>query len=1040
MSITNENQLNANSITQLLLLNLGSRNACLRALVAHPNDLNAAANWIIEHQSDANINTNPFAAVSQPTSTVPAPTTTTTTITTTTTNTNASSSNSSMAASSVDQPSQHKMVQSVMNLGYTRDDALRAYRNVSGIDRGDTAKLVEYLVNNPAKSSYSSKYNPSYYPYSSSTKKKAKRPVINIDEIEVEQEEICDFSECECLQHIAIVLGEYKAFIVRMSNEQEHDAVDEQNGFYAHFLKAICGEDGDEDDGDGDGDDDEEEDERYTLSDVMSDFVHILMVHDRRYGEFQRIYKYMMSDDGLKGPIEDEAGTVDVVVRSASSHSFDDESRKQKYFGFRSVNEILIQQLCDSMYSYLVRGYATASRLDPVQWDAMETELGIKQKVDSSNNDNQRKARDKVLSSFVESVHFVDALKVLDSQKSAQRGSWRSDRKFWSGFDVEALETRIDPKELKAKKAAAKRKEKAVHSMNGGDEEKEDSKMEDEKENESGSAVTTSTMTQKKDFKYGVRFNYWPQEVQDVDAVVITEDEARYKSLKEELTENTVCRLSAFEYELLAQKAAIYSETEHCSESVEAGVNQFGIPLLAKMTMDHLMAVLLYTNHPKMKKALCLSMLRLDGESESSLKCRHSHFYHFGKSLRESVSAFGVEAHKSESKLFYHGMPRHDVLRRDDAIDSLFILVPFSTTSSLEMCHRDCVEDNGLMLAMKGFVSKYFDCSWISDSHHEAERLFFGGERALTINQCIDSRFGFDHHRIMSALRALRTVFTMEMDGDRHPLDLSDAVKETVRRLIVRRLHRQNGDDEESKEKEMEPNSMIDVESKDNALSLVVPDDVEKELASFWSTTSAVTMHYDAMYDVKAFSFLAPLLMTKTRTFVRCDVLQTVFPKICSLKMSGLPLTSLTLFYVKSVIAGQSETENGGDGLREIEMVDPKTTAMSVSAVIEDEKRNLAEMQWTMESVDGCSLNLKYSEVPVVIKDPTPPPPLISIKSQEEMVADRDDGKEAESTEQSPSTKKVVRRKVIRKRVVKRKKVVNPEEAKPSPAEEAQTE
>merc|ERR1711992_297275 len=85
--------------------------------------------------------------------------------------------------------------------------------------------------------------------------------------------------------------------------------------------------------------------------------------------------------------------------------------------------------------------------------------------------------------------------------------------------------------------------------------------------------------------------------------------------------------------------------------------------------------------------------------------------------------------------------------------------------------------------------------------------------------------------------------------------------------------------------------------------------------------------------------------------------------------MSGLPLTSLTLFYLKSVIMNQ----NGK--LLEIEMINPKTTAMSISAVIEAEKRNLAEMQWTIESLDDCSLNLKYSKVPVVIKEPTPPQP-----------------------------------------------------------------
>jgi len=438
---------------------------------------------------------------------------------------------------------------------------------------------------------------------------------------------------------------------------------------------------------------------------------------------------------------------------------------------------------------------------------------------------------------------------------------------------------------------------------------------------------------------------------------------------------------------------------------------------------------LLYTNHPKMKEALCRSLIRMDGESDSDLKSRHCHFYHFGKSLRESVDAFGVEAHSSESDLrvIYHGMPLHDLLRRSDSvIDSLYILVPFSATSLLEIGHRDCSE-NGVLLAMKGFVIKYFDCSWISDFHHEAERLFFGGERALTISQCIDSKFGFDHHRIMSAVTAMYRVFTASNSMN---LEISDSVKQTVRKLIERRLYRQQKlieNEDDGKEKEIETQSKLELESNknmdfnDHSVDLLFPDDVEEELRSFWSTTTTVTMHYDAMYDGKAFSFLSSLLMTKTRTFVRCDVLQTVFPNICSLKMSGLPLTSLTLFYLKSVIKNQ----NGK--LLEIEMINPKTTAMSISAVIEAEKRNLAEMQWTIESLDDSSLNLKYSEVPVVIKEPTPPQP-DDHNDYDELKEKEGAGNDGNDENSKPKKVVTVRRKVIRKRIVKRKKVVVPEQ------------
>ena len=214
---------------------------------------------------------------------------------------------------------------------------------------------------------------------------------------------------------------------------------------------------------------------------------------------------------------------------------------------------------------------------------------------------------------------------------------------------------------------------------------------------------------------------------------------------------------------------------------------------------------------------------------------------------------------------------------------------------------------------------------------------------------------------------------------------------------------------------------------------LRLPSDVEEELNAFWASTAAVVMDYDAMFDSKRCSFLAPLLMTKTRTFARCDVLQRVFPALRSLTVLRPPLTSLTLFYLKSVIA-----EGGGCGLREIRMVVPKTTAMSVAAVIDAEQRNLAEMQWTMESVDGCLL-LKHSEDPVVIKEPTPPP--VPVPAVEEKAGD------GVEDEEDAAPKKMVRRKVIRKRIVKRKKVVKsgaapsaPSTEEANPAEEGQAE
>eukprot|EP01084_Bolivina_argentea_P291680 501319_1 len=185
---TSADQINTTDITQLGILDLGSRNACMRALIAHPTDMNAASNWLITHRNDANINTDPFTgSIATASTTAAAPITNSNTI----------------------QHTQQHMIQQVMNLGYTRDEALRAYTNVATSDRNDTNELIKYLVQNPNKENKKStdntyNNNSTHYPYSSSNSKKVYRPVITIDDIKVEKEEICDIEDCECLEHIGI--------------------------------------------------------------------------------------------------------------------------------------------------------------------------------------------------------------------------------------------------------------------------------------------------------------------------------------------------------------------------------------------------------------------------------------------------------------------------------------------------------------------------------------------------------------------------------------------------------------------------------------------------------------------------------------------------------------------------------------------------------------------------------------------------------------------------------------------------------------------
>ena len=458
---TSADQINTAQLTQLMILNLGSRNACMRALIAHPTDLNAAANWLINHRTDANIDQDPFAQ--QATTTTTNTTTTTTNITTTNTNTNynpyaMNNTSSTTTTTNTQQHSQQHMIQQVMNLGYTRDEALRAYTNISTTDRNDTNKLVEYLVKNPKKedkktyNTYSNT-NSSYYPYSNSNKKKVYRPVINIDDIKVDKEKICDLDECEAKERIGIVMREYKKFIENTykKDKNDNDKCDknkdyEKNGFYSHFISTINGEE-------------DEEEIGYPLCEVMDDFIHLVFTHDVRYGEFNKVSKYMLCLKAMDGKLDKEMNEF-ILQRNRFCH--DDGSKiNELYFGFKSVKEITIQQLCDKMYCYFTNSYDIASKLNKKDYRKLDKQFGLQQNenIDLKDNNDDDKEKDisslikeKTIRSYVGNKYFIKYAKLLE----IERENWfklntndikhQKYNKFYRAFDIKNLEKRVEQK------------------------------------------------------------------------------------------------------------------------------------------------------------------------------------------------------------------------------------------------------------------------------------------------------------------------------------------------------------------------------------------------------------------------------------------------------------------------------------------------------------------------------------------------------------------------------------------------------------------
>ena len=183
----------------------------------------------------------------------------------------------------------------------------------------------------------------------------------------------------------------------------------------------------------------------YTLADVMDDFIFLLVKRDAKLNEFDEIFEYMLGAEALNGALD--VNVYNPIKRLTTNCD--------NYFGFSSVNEACIQQLCDKMYAYVVMSYDLGTRI-----------------------------KNGKLANYIGNyAKYTQAVQKLST--SQENGI---ENKFFGAFRGKELERRIDPKELKKKQTKLKKK-----SM---DETKEE----------------MMEKLDKCEYSFGVRFNYWQTE------------------------------------------------------------------------------------------------------------------------------------------------------------------------------------------------------------------------------------------------------------------------------------------------------------------------------------------------------------------------------------------------------------------------------------------------------------------------------------------------------------------------------------------------
>ena len=200
-------------------------------------------------------------------------------------------------------------------------------------------------------------------------------------------------------------------------------------------------------------------------------------------------------------------------------------------------------------------------------------------------------------------------------------------------------------------------------------------------------------IVQKYSFDVGYRFYYWDH--YRMDELYI---KPKYKSLKEDIRNNTIQQLHIFEFNISIQKVKKYIDTFKVRKirSRKFGVNDkyhYNIQNESQIKFSHLLSVVLYTDWSDLSESFSKTFRRSHPyESVFFVKKRNAEYANWSKALRETIEYYGgicwrenkSKAHNeqmmNEYGPFFSGMSNVMVIPQL----SINLNSPTSTTTKLE--------------------------------------------------------------------------------------------------------------------------------------------------------------------------------------------------------------------------------------------------------------------------------------------------------------------------------------------------------------------
>eukprot|EP01083_Nonionella_stella_P012770 36098_1 len=268
----------------------------------------------------------------------------------------------------------------------------------------------------------------------------------------------------------------------------------------------------------------------------------------------------------------------------------------------------------------------------------------------------------------------------------------------------------------------------------------------------------TNALGVKSEYHFGVRFQY-DHNKEDTHGFDNNAMQCmpRYSSFKDELLQNAIGFITMDQFRTESGKAKLY----HAAQRNMLLNASMDIPI------ECILALLVYCNYTSLQHRFSKTYRKEHAQD-------HSHFYYFGKLLKQSVQVFGEIGGCTQHKSFYHGineslsMPAFAC----DTTAGIRIYAPLSTSIAYPVAVNFARTDGLVIQFACTNETRHFATSWLSDFANEQEYLFVQNNshfENLHINDIVIVETGCSYEPILEALKTfnliIRNSYTYRKDS-----------------------------------------------------------------------------------------------------------------------------------------------------------------------------------------------------------------------------------------------------------------------------------